>query len=178
MVEYRKLCAGEIRRDLFDGFVRRQVVTKCWRREHGKWTVKDAPFIDDWSEKDYQTLISHLKKVLLSDGFVYAAFDRGELKGFVSVDSEGFGIEREYLDLTNIHVSEDMRGQKIGKTLFLAAADWAREKGAKKLYISAHSAIESQAFYQSMGCVEARIYNHKHVVEEPYDCQLEYRLYQ
>ena len=39
--------------------------------------------------------------------------------------------------------------------------------------ISAHSAVESQAFYKSMGCVEAEVYNQKHVEDEPYDCQLE-----
>ena len=47
------------------------------------------------------------------------------------------------------------------------------EKKAKKLYISAHSAVESQAFYKAMGCVEAEEYNAEHVEKEPYDCQLE-----
>ena len=56
---------------------------------------------------------------------------------------------------------------------FFAAKEWAKQKGAKKLYISAHSAVESQAFYKSMGCVEAEVYNKKHVEDEPYDCQLE-----
>ena len=64
----------------------------------------------------------------------------------------------------------------IGRTLFLAAAEWAKEKGAKKLYLSAHSAAESQAFYRSIGCVDARIYSRKHVEDEPYDCQMEYAL--
>ena len=71
------------------------------------------------------------------------------------------------------HISEDMRRKGIGRTLFLAAKEWAKQKGAKKLYISAHSAVESQAFYKSMGCVEAEVYNKKHVEDEPYDCQLE-----
>ena len=62
----------------------------------------------------------------------------------------------------------------IGKQLFQMASTWAREKGAKKLYISAHSSIESQAFYKAMGCVEALEYNKEHVEKEPCDCQLEY----
>jgi len=41
-------------------------------------------------------------------------------------------------------VPEDMRRDGIGKALFLSAADWARKQGAKKLYISAHSAIENK----------------------------------
>ena len=37
MIEYRSLRAEEIRRELFQDFVRHQVVTKCWRREKGEW---------------------------------------------------------------------------------------------------------------------------------------------
>ena len=66
-----------------------------------------------------------------------------------------------------------MRGKGIGTALFLAAKEWAKTRGARKLYISAHSAIETQAFYRKMGCVEAAVYNQAHVEAEPYDCQLE-----
>ena len=59
------------------------------------------------------------------------------------------------------------------KTLFAAAKAWAGAHGAKKLYISAHSSVESQAFYKKMGCVEAREYSQIHVEQEPWDCQLE-----
>lgn len=52
----------------------------------------------------------------------------------------------------------------------------AKENGAKKLYISSHSAIESQNFYKSLGCVEAKEYNKAHVENEPCDCQLEFVL--
>ena len=124
-------------------------------------------------ENDYEKLIFCLKNTIASDGFVYAAFYDGKLKGFVSVESEIFGGKQGYCDLSSIHISEDMRRKGIGRTLFLAAKEWAKQKGAKKLYISAHSAVESQAFYKSMGCVEAEVYNKKHVEDEPYDCQLE-----
>ena len=173
VVQYKELCENEIDRELFRDFIRRQNVTKCWRKQEGKWVIKDDPFIDDWSEKDYQTLIACLKHTLSTNGFVYAAFCDNSLKGFISVESELFGGEQKYLDLSCIHVSEDMRGMGIGRTLFCAAREWARKNGAKKLYISAHSAVESQAFYKAMGCVEAKEYNQKHVEAEPYDCQLE-----
>ena len=87
-----------------------------------------------------------------------------------------FGKKENYLDLSSIHVSEDMRGQGIGRILFLSAKEWAKKKNAEKLYISAHSAVETQAFYKAMGCVEAEEYDKKHVEAEPYDCQLECRL--
>lgn len=173
MIQYRDLHTSEINRDLFKDFIRRQNVTKCWRRENNEWVIRDDPFIDDWSEADYRTLISCLQNTLATGGFVHAAFDEGRLKGFVSVESGLFGGVQKYLDLSNIHISEDMRNKGIGTALFLAAREWAKNNGAKKLYISAHSAVESQAFYQKMGCVEAEVYHQKHVEAEPYDCQLE-----
>lgn len=173
MIEYREVKAEEINHDLFRAFVRRQVVVDCWRREEGKWVIKPDPFVDDWSERDYQELIGCLKHTLATDGMVQAAFVDGKLKGFVSVEGTPIGSRHQYMDLSSIHVSEDMRRSGIGKALFLLAKQFAKERGAEKLYISAHSAVESQAFYRSMGCVEAEEYNQEHVEREPYDCQLE-----
>lgn len=173
MIQYRNLDSNDICRDLFKDFIRRQVVTKCLRRENGEWVVKDDPFIDDWTEADYQKLISCLRHTAAAGGFVYAAFSDGALKGFVSVEPVPFGGRQKYLDLSSLHVSEDLRSQGLGASLFLAAKEWAKKNGADKLYISAHSAVESQAFYKKMGCVEAQEYQRRHVEEEPFDCQLE-----
>ncbi len=175
-MEYRILQEQEIDRGLFHTFIRHQVVDQCLRRENGSWVIRSDPFIDDWSEEDYRFLIACLRNTVRTGGFVCGAFSDDKLKGFVSVESGFFGGENHYYDLSSLHVSEDMRRNGIGKTLFLTAAEWARKQGAKKLYISAHSAIESQAFYRSMGCVEASEYNQKHVEAEPYDCQMEYVL--
>lgn len=176
ILEYRQLGNEEICLELFKDFIRRQNVTKCWRYENGEWLIKDDPFIDDWTEEDYKFLVCCLKNTVSTGGFVYAAFYNKSLKGFTSVEPGLFGGGQKYLDLSSIHVSEDMRGMGIGKTLFLAVKKWAKKNGAGKLYISAHSAVESQAFYKAMNCVEAQVYNMEHVRKEPYDCQLECKL--
>lgn len=176
MIDYRILQEKEINRRLFQSFIRHQVVDQCLRRENGVWVVRSDPFTDDWTEADYQTLVRCLRNTVRTGGLVLGAFSGGALKGFASVENSFFGGENRYFDLSSLHVSEDMRRNGIGKELFMAAAAWAREKGAKKLYISSHSAIESQAFYRSMGCVEAVEYNQKHVEAEPFDCQIEYVL--
>ncbi len=176
MIEYRILREQELDRRLFRTFIRRQVVDQCLRHENGVWVVRSDPFIDNWTEEGYQTLIRCLHHTVRTGGFVLGAFSDGELKGFVSVENDFFGGENRYHDLSSLHVSEDMRREGIGKALFLAAAEWAKRQGARKLYISAHSAIESQAFYCAMGCVEAAEYNQKHVEAEPFDCQMEYVL--
>lgn len=173
MIQYRTLTENEISLELFKDFTRHQKVTKCFRKENNEWVIKEVPFIDDWSKSDYQFLVKCLKNTVATGGFVCAAFNNGKLKGFVSVEPELFGGKNKYLDLSSIHVSEDIRGNGIGAVLFGAAKEWAREKGARKLYISSHSAVESQAFYRKMGCVEAQMYDLKHVEAEPFDCQLE-----
>ncbi len=173
MVNYRELNIGEINVDLFRHFQRKQVVTDCWRKEDGKWVIRRAPFLDDWSAADYEKLVVCLRNTVSTGGFVCGALIGGELKGFVSVEGSPIGSGLQYMDLSSIHVSQDMRGQGIGRQLFLAAKKFAGEKGVNKLYISAHSAVESQAFYKAMGCVEAKEYQAEHVEKEPYDCQLE-----
>ena len=176
MIQYRDLSPGELSPELFAAFVRRQVVTDCWRREGEEWVIRKAPFIDDWSAEDIQTLVSCLRNTLNTGGLVRAAFLGGALKGFVSVEPTLFGGEHRYLDLSSIHVSQDLRGSGTGRALFSAAADWARARGAKKLYISAHSAVETQAFYRGLGCVDAQLPDPRHMEAEPFDCQLEYTL--
>ncbi len=173
MIYYRKLNIDEIDMDLFRFFERRQVVTDCWRKEKGKWVIKSDPFVDDWDSQDYGVLISCLKNTLATGGLVCGAFADGRLKGFVSVEGTPIGSEGQYMDLSSIHVSQDMRGQGIGRELFSIAKGFAVENNIKKLYISAHSAVESQAFYKAMGCIEAKEYQAGHVEKEPYDCQLE-----
>lgn len=175
-MEYRELTESELVPALFQHFIRRQEVTKCWRREGERWVVRDDPFVDDWSEADYQFLLRCLRDTLRSGGLVYAAFDAGHLKGFAAVLPTLFGGEHRYLDLASLHVSQDIRGRGVGTVLFQAAKNWAKAHGAKKLYISGHSAVETQAFYRKMGCVEAQLYHPKHVEEEPFDCQLELQL--
>ena len=195
-IGYRELREDEIDRELFMHFIRHQKVEICLRRDGDRWVERPDPFIDDWSEDEYGILIRCLRHTAAIGGFVYGAFVSdldeksgtaeyvasgeqtalGCLKGFVSVEPEIYGGENRYMDLSSIHVSEDMRRSGIGQRLFSAAADWAKGHGAKKLYISAHSAIESQRFYESLGCADAAWHDRRHVEAEPFDRQLEYVL--
>ena len=129
---------------------------------------------DQWSERDYEVLVKCLKNTAETGGLVLGAFADGKLKGLVSVEGRPMGRAGNYRDLSSLHVSEECRGMGIGRALFDAAADWARNQGAEKLYISGHSAVETQAFYRAMGCVEAQEYDPVHTAAEPYDCQLEF----
>lgn len=161
---------------LFSGFIRRQEVQKCWRREDGRWVVKDIRFTEDWDGGDYERVLRQLGEVLRSGGAVWGAFEGGALKGFASVSGRLIGSRGQYAVLEELHVSEDRRRMGLGRELFRLAASSARELGAEKLYISTMSAVESQAFYISMGCVEALEPDRSHVEREPCDVQREYEL--
>lgn len=173
---YRQLEETELCRGLFAGFQRRQEVNLCWRKVDEQWCVQSAPFVDDWSEEDYEFLVDCLKNTVRTGGLVLGAFLDGTLKGFASVESAPMGTGGVYRDLTSLHVSNELRGQGVGRVLFTKAADWAKAHGGKKLYISGHSAVETQAFYKAMGCREAEEYQKVHAEAEPFDCQLEYVL--
>lgn len=99
MISYKILHTKDMNRSLFDHLIRHQTVVKCWRREHGSWIIRDDPFTDDWSEDDYRQLISHLKSLLCSNGFVCGAFYQNTLKRFVSEDMRRMGIGRTLLDV-------------------------------------------------------------------------------
>lgn len=175
-MEYRNIRAEELTDSLFASFHRHQVVDRCLRRENGQWVEKSAPFIDDWSREEIAWLCRCLRRTLAGGGLVFGAFDEGRLKGFVSVEGQPVGSQKQYLDLTSLHVSEDRRRQGIGTRLFEAAKAFARKKNTKKLYLSTHSAIQTQYFYAAMGCTDAKEPQKDHVESEPFDRQMEYRL--
>lgn len=176
-IVYRRITPPELTQKIFSRFIRRQKVTECLRpTPDGGWCVKEIAFTDDWSPDETAALAAELRENAESGGLVLGAFADGFLKGFVSVSPLPFGSRRQYLDLVHIYVSEELRGNGIGRRLFSSAAVWAKQRGAEKLYISAHSAVESQSFYMALGCIDTAEPEPAHIQKEPCDRQLEYSL--
>ena len=176
-MEIRRLEAGEITPALFSGFDRRQEVNLCWRRgTDGGWGIRPDPFTDDWSAEEVAELAAGLRQLAADGGAVFAAFAEGRMAGFCSLSGKPSGSRGQYRDLTNLHVSRESRGQGIGRQLFARAAAEARSMGGERLYLSAHSADETQRFYRNLGCRDAEEPDPAHVKAEPFDCQLEFLL--
>lgn len=173
---YKELKEDELNLNLFSSFNRYQEVKKCWRKVSDKWILKDIIFTERWGLSEYKYLIECLQKTIETGGAVFGAFHKGVLVGFASIENEFFGLQKDYLQLSSIHISYENRGRGIGENLFSLICNKAKEMGAEKLYISAHSSQETMNFYNAMGCVGSVEYNRKLVDEEPYDCQLEYGL--
>ena len=170
------LSGTQITRSLFRSFDRHQVVSKCWRKEQGTWSLKDQFYVEEWSDTQYEFLVKCLKNTVNTGGYVFGVFLAERLAGFASVESRRFGSRGQYVQLSCIHVSCESRGYGIGQALFECACRAAKRLGAQKLYISSHPAQETQAFYHALGCVEALEYDRELTESEPEDCQLEYRL--
>lgn len=175
-ITYQSLLPEDITLELFQHFNRYQEVKRCWRKENNQWVLKDIAFTEQWGQEEFKILVSCLQNTAKTGGIVLGAFLEHKLVGFASLENEFFGSQNQYLQLSSIHVSNEMRGSGIGKVLFLRMSALAKEKGAKKLYISTHSSEETQAFYKAVGCVEALEYNRRIAQAEPCDCQLEYVL--
>lgn len=164
--------------ELFTGYLRYQEVTKCWRKVNGEWEVKDIAFVESWGEENFKTLVECLKGTIDGGGSVIGVFEGDRIVGFASLEGKAIGPLGEYLELSSIHVTEDCRGEGIGTAMFTEICEIARKMNAKKLYISSHSSVESQAFYSAMGCRETSWYDAELVEKEPCDCHLEYPLFE
>lgn len=156
-----------------DDIVRTHVITKRRKKTAGGWTVVDAPFVEDWDAAKRRLKLEKMRSIISAGGVVFGAFADDKLKGFAIVNGEAIGSRKQYIVLESLHVSQELRHMGAGRRLFTFAADWAREHGAEKLYISANSSVDTQAFYAAMGCVEAEEYDETHVLADPSDCQME-----
>ena len=114
---FRTLTAEEIVPERLAAFRRRQEVMLCYRRGEKGWEVRPDPFIDDWSEEERAAVVKTLQETARSGGFVQAAFFEGRAVGFAAVCKQPLGKKREYLDLSELHVSREWRRRGVGRRL-------------------------------------------------------------
>lgn len=170
----RELEKEEITLEFLKNFNRSQKVTHCWRKEYGEWVIKEIAFTEQWSQGELSYAAECLRGTVEQGGVVLAALCDDRLLAFASVEAKKFGPWEDYVELSSIHVTADERGHGLGRSMFEECVKAAKQLGAKKLYISSHSSVESQAFYMKMGCQETSWYHPVLWEKEPCDCQLEY----
>jgi len=181
---YKILTKNDLPNGVLSAFTRTQTVTRVWRKSNftsdaePRWKIEETCFTDDWTHAQKHTAIpAYLRECITGCGFVAAAAAAGKIIGFASLDGTlMISPAAAYADLTLLHVSREYRNMGIGKKLFAMCAEKARVMGATKLYISAHSSVESQGFYRGIGCVDATDPSKLHADLEPFDCQLEFAI--
>lgn len=176
-IELRRLTTGDLDEHALKDFDRHQVTKRVRYIGPDGFAVKDDGFVDDWSDEKKARVVGELVDCIDSGGAVFGAFEGSSLVGFANVLAERFGSDAQYLEMPYMHVSKHLRGRGVGRELFLLAAKDAAERGATKLYIGTHPAVETQAFYDAVGCMPAAEAKPLASGEEPIDdVYLEYDL--
>jgi N-acetylglutamate synthase-like GNAT family acetyltransferase len=176
LVKISKLNRVDLPLNILKNFNRYQETKKVVYKSGNQFTMKDDQFIDEWNETKKMEVVQSLIQCIDAGGIVVGAYYDNKLIGFASVEAERFGRDEEYMELSYIHVSNEYRSSGIGKVMFERCCLEAKKIGAKKLYIGAHPAEETQQFYMNIGCTYAQEINKKIYEKEPLDIQLEYHL--
>ncbi len=176
IIKYVELTENNFNVNSLDGFIRRQKVSECWRRDGEDYALKPVSYIEDWSLEERRQMAEKILNALKDGSAAFGAVCGNEIVGFALINAGVFGSENQYIDLEEFYVSEPFRREGIGKALFNLACGAAKNFGAVKLYISAHSAMDSIAAYKSYGCVFAKEVNKILAEKEPFDLQLEFML--
>ncbi len=159
-----------------DSFIRKQTVKMCWRNVKGEYALKPVEYVEDWTLTERREMAAYIINELKNGGKAFGAFDCGKLIGYACISAGVLGSAGQYLLLSEFYVSLPYRNKGIGKRLFEEACASAKADGAKKLFISAHSAEDSIAAYKKFGCVLAKEKNEALAEKEPCDLQLEFVL--
>ena len=176
-MDVTRLSVEDLRPEVLDEFDRSQQTRRVRFDDDGVFVERDDSFDDRWDRERKREIVSELVTCIEEGGVVVGARgDGGRLVGFANVLARRFGPSEEYVELPFLHVSAELRGHGLGRRLFTAAADGARLLGASKLYLAAHPAIATQAFYDSVGCVRARWIATDIYDKQPLDIQLEFGL--
>jgi GNAT superfamily N-acetyltransferase len=153
-----------------------QYIKRAWRIINGKRQLIDINYQSDGFPNEVDHHIKALEKTIQNDGLVLGAYDIENLIGFVSLESQFFGSQFNYVLLDQMFISKSYRNQGIGKKLMSACINQAKKWGADKIYICAGSAEDTIAFYKKLGCEEAKEINQELYESDIRDIQLEYDL--
>ena len=175
-VEYRALDLSDLGSSLFKKFNRYQETNRVWFKDKDQFSLKVDHFVEEWNDEKKTSILLELHNCVRSGGVVIGALVENGLVGFANVEMEFFGMNKEYLELPYIHVSNEFRNCGIGKKMFELCCQKAKLMGAYKLYIAAHPSEETQHFYRAVGCTFAEEINQTIYEKEPLDIQLEITL--
>lgn len=152
-----------------------QCYHKMWEKKDGTWGLKRTHIVRQWNDGKKLQITSYLKWLLQEGGHVLGAFAEDRLVGFLALDRDFGGAEREYLNLSMLFVDARYQRRGVGRYLFGECVKTASALGARKLFISSIPAENTVAFYFAMGCRDAEEVIPQWV-DMPYDRYLEYSI--
>ena len=174
-MEYRLLTRAEISRLV--QIDRTESIDDIYYLRDGNLTAEKEHWdVPDWSPEEKQQRVAVLQEIYDKGATFFGAFDGETLVGMSVLDHNQLRSGVARLNLEGLWVSHPYREKSIGKTLFRLAAQEARRRGAKTLYVSATPSENTIRFYMSMGCHLAESVDSHLFEEEPEDIHLQLML--
>jgi GNAT superfamily N-acetyltransferase len=174
-MEYHVLTRSEIAK--FVDIERTESIDRVYYMRHGALVLEAEHWdVPDWNAAEKQRRIAELVETYDKGATFFGAFDGSLLVGLSVLDHNPLRSGVDRLNLAGMWVSHPYRGRGIGGMLFRLAAEEARERGAKAMYVSATPSENTIRFYTSLGCRLADPVD-SHLYElEPEDIHLELTL--
>ncbi|MCL2300319.1 MAG: GNAT family N-acetyltransferase [Firmicutes bacterium] len=183
----RAMIAADLHVNMMDGFERYQEITRIVRK-NGRVKKLRKPRVEDMTGGEKEGFIKHLfipaaniRQFYPNHPPVFAAFRGDQVVGFakwrwIKDQKLKRSKEKEFAILDLLFISRECRRMGLGRQLFNLCAQAAKAEGAPMLYISTNPAMETQAFYKSMGCVKTKTDLGRVTRASKHDIPLEYPL--
>jgi predicted N-acetyltransferase YhbS len=153
---------------------RREYVENIYVMRDGRLALERHDFdVQGWPPGQPETETPSFFACFDHGGSVWAAFEGDVVVGAAILESRPIGRRRDTLQLMFLDVGNGHRRQGLGSRLFRTAAEEARRRGAKRLYVSATPSENTVRFYQGRGCVLASEVDPELFALEPEDIHLE-----
>ncbi len=153
---------------------RSEVIENIYRLENGELVLRPH-HVDarGWPPGEAEKYTPILLECFDRDGWFHGLFEGDVVVGVVVLDSKRIGKRGDRLQLEFLHVSNAYRKRGLGAQLFEMAKSIARERGAKRMYISATPSENTVNFYRRLGCEIASEPDPELLAREPEDIHLE-----
>jgi len=149
---------------------RSEKVKLLFRYSEGSLTLEKVDLnVPRWSEQECAERISTLSRELSKGGTLIGAIDGNLLVGAAVLGHKLIGDNLEEIQLVFLHVSNGYRRKGIASELFNVICKLAKDKGAKRLYISSTPSESAVGFYLSHSCKLATKVNRELYQLEPED---------
>lgn len=171
-MEYRELALSEI--DLIRGIDRSEKVDSIYRLLDGSLLeVAENYEMKGFKPDELEAVIRRQKMLLRNGGWVFGAFEDGELVGVASLENRFRGIQHPYCKMDILFVSSEYRRQGIASVLLGMCLEAAGSIGGHRLYISATESKNTVDFYIHRGARLVEVPDPELLRMEPVDIHLE-----
>jgi len=171
-IKYRELLRKEISK--LNQLDRTEIIDDIYYVRDGVLVLEKEHYdVPDWSDSEKQRRIENLQIVFDEGATFTGAFDGHKLVGMSVLNHNPVRSGDNRLNLEGLWVSHKYRGKGIGKRLFQIAAEEAKKRNAKGMYVSATPSKNTVHFYKRLGCKRAEPIDDYLFEKEPEDVHLE-----